>query len=139
MQTRKITPHSLNLELFMFLLTRISGACIILFALIGMASALMMGARTQMDLGTLMRWIFFPNSFHVVTSVAEIEPGWTNNTWRIMQMLVALLGLTHGFNGLREVLEDYIKGNGWQIAIRILILFMWLFMLWAAYWLIQTG
>ncbi|MEI7987468.1 MAG: hypothetical protein WCI88_00395 [Chloroflexota bacterium] len=123
----------------MFLLTRISGACIILFALIGMASALMMGARTQMDLGTLMRWIFFPNSFHVVTSVAEIEPGWTNNTWRIMQMLVALLGLTHGFNGLREVLEDYIKGNGWQIAIRILILFMWLFMLWAAYWLIQTG
>jgi succinate dehydrogenase hydrophobic anchor subunit len=99
----------------------------------------MMGARTQMDLGTLMRWIFFPNSFHVVTSVAEIEPGWTNNTWRIMQMLVALLGLTHGFNGLREVLEDYIKGNGWQIAIRILILFMWLFMLWAAYWLIQTG
>jgi len=139
MQTRKITPRSLNLELFMFLLTRISGACIILFALIGMASALMMGARTQMDLGTLMRWIFFPNSFHVVTSVAEIEPGWTNNTWRIMQMLVALLGLTHGFNGLREVLEDYIKGNGWQIAIRILILFMWLFMLWAAYWLIQTG
>ena len=139
MQTRKISPRSLNLELFMFLLTRISGACIILFALIGMASALMMGARTQMDLGTLMRWIFFPNSFHVVTSVAEIEPGWTNNTWRIMQMLVALLGLTHGFNGLREVLEDYIKGNGWQIAIRILILFMWLFMLWAAYWLIQTG
>jgi len=35
---------------------------------IGISAGLLMGARSQMDLGTLMRWTFFPNSSHVLDS-----------------------------------------------------------------------
>ena len=34
--------------------------------------------------------------------------GWANAFWQIMQMLVVFFGVTHGINGVRMVIEDYI-------------------------------
>lgn len=129
MTTRKIPHPGWNIEYLMFLFTRLSGLAFFLLAVVGMTAALIMGARYQMDLGTLMRWTFFPNPNHVLDSnIPDVTFGWANGFWQIMQFLVIVFGGTHGLNGLRVVLEDYISGQFWQILIKLLIFVLWIFM-----------
>jgi succinate dehydrogenase hydrophobic anchor subunit len=120
-----------SFEYLMWVMTRISGLALMLLALFGMAVALWMGARSQMDLGTLLRWTFFPNPNHVVNSnIPELEPAWSNAYWQIMQMLVVFFGATHGFNGLRVVIEDYTDSATWlRPLLRGLIFLLWIFVL----------
>jgi succinate dehydrogenase / fumarate reductase membrane anchor subunit len=123
----------------MWIFTRISGLTLILLAVIGMAGAFWMGARLQMDVGALMRWTFFPNTYHVVnTEVPDIELGWASAYWQIMQMLIVFFGLTHGINGLRVVIEDYMHSSWLRILLRGLLFLIWLFMLIVAIYVILT-
>jgi succinate dehydrogenase hydrophobic anchor subunit len=123
----------------MWIFTRISGLTLILLAVIGVAGALWMGARLQMDMGTLMRWTFFPNSYHVVNSdIPDIELGWAGAYWQVMQMLVIFFGGTHGINGLRVVIEDYINSPWLRVLLRGLLFLIWLFMLIVAVYVILT-
>ena len=80
-----------------------------------------------MDMGTLMRWTFFPNPSHVLDSDIPDLYLWTNGFWQIMQILVVVFAATHGFNGLRVVIEDYSKPSIWQAALRFLIFLLWIF------------
>ena len=137
MQTRKIPHPGWNLEYMMFLFTRLSGLAFFLLAVIGISAALFMGARNQMDLGTLMRWTFFPNPNHVLDSnIPDVTMGWANGFWQIMGILIVFFGGTHGLNGLRVVIEDYIHHPLWQILIRSLIFVLWAFMLIAAIYVV---
>ena len=89
-----------------------------------------MGARYQMDLGTLMRWTFFPNPNHVIDSnIPDLEAGWNTGFWQVIQILALFFGGTHGINGLRVVLEDYINRPYIQMAIRTIFALVWVFML----------
>lgn len=98
-----------------------------------------MGARTQMDVGALLRWTFFPNSYHVVnTDVIQVEEIWLNSYWNTMQISIMFFGLTHGINGLRVVIEDYFHRPWLRIFIRGLLLLLWLFMLVVAIQIIWT-
>jgi len=107
MNIRAVKPN-MSYEYFMWIFTRLSGAAIILLAALGMTGAFLLGARTQVDLPTLMRWSFFPNPNHVVNSdIPDVALGWANGFWQIMQLLIVFLGATHGFNGLRCVVEDF--------------------------------
>jgi succinate dehydrogenase hydrophobic anchor subunit len=127
MRSRAMPKPSWNLEYLMWIFTRISGLSIILLAVIGVSLGLLMGARTQMDLGTLMRWGFFPNANHVLDSDIPDIFIWSNGFWQIMQILVVFFAATHGFNGLRVVLEDYTSPGFWQVFLRFLILLLWIF------------
>jgi len=127
MRSRTIPKPSWNLEFLMWIFTRISGITLILLAIIGLSAGLIMGARTQMDLGTLMRWAFFPNPSHVLDSEIPDLYLWTTGFWQIMQILVVVFAATHGFNGLRVVIEDYSKPGIWQAALRFLIFLLWIF------------
>ncbi|MFV1948484.1 MAG: succinate dehydrogenase, hydrophobic membrane anchor protein [Anaerolineales bacterium] len=127
MRSRTMPKPSWNLEFLMWIFTRISGITLILLAIIGLSAGLIMGARTQMDLGTLMRWTFFPNPSHVLDSEIPDLYLWTNGFWQIMQILVVVFAATHGFNGLRVVIEDYSKPGIWQAALRFLIFLLWIF------------
>lgn len=127
MRSRTMPKPSWNLEFLMWIFTRISGITLILLAIIGLSAGLIMGARTQMDLGTLMRWTFFPNPSHVLDSEIPDLDLWTNGFWQIMQILVVVFAATHGFNGLRVVIEDYSKPGIWQAALRFLIFLLWVF------------
>jgi succinate dehydrogenase hydrophobic anchor subunit len=121
----------------MWLFTRLSGLAFFLLAVLGMTGALIMGARTQMDLGTLMRWIFFPNPNHVLDSnIPDVEMGWANGFWQIMQFLIIFLGGTHGINGFRVVLEDYISSPFWQIFMRLILFMLWVFMVLVAVYVV---
>jgi succinate dehydrogenase hydrophobic anchor subunit len=118
---------SWNLEFLMWGFTRISGISLILLTIIGISAGLLMGARTQMDLGTLLRWTFFPNPSHVLDSDIPNLDLWTNSFWQIIQILVVVFAATHGLNGLRVVIEDYSKPGFWQVALRLLIFLVWIF------------
>ncbi|RME46919.1 MAG: succinate dehydrogenase [Chloroflexi bacterium] len=43
---------------------------------------------------------------------------WQNPLWRVFDMSLLIFALTHGTNGTRWVLKDYIRSPGWQIAVK---------------------
>ena len=128
MRTRKIPQPGWNLEYVMFLFTRLSGLGIFILAVVGIGSALWMGARTQMDLGTLVRWTFFPNPNHVLDSdIPDVTLGWANGFWQIMQMLIIFFAATHAFNGVRVIFEDYVNNKALQLSFRLILFLLWIF------------
>jgi succinate dehydrogenase hydrophobic anchor subunit len=130
MRSRPVPQIGFNFDYLMFIFTRISGLALFLLAFIGIAAAFYMGARTQMDIGALARWTFFPNPNHVTnTNIPDVTQGWANAWWQIMEMVILFFGASHGMNGLRMVLEDYI-GNSWgRVFLRGTIFLVWLFVL----------
>ena len=139
MRSRVVKP-GFNFDYLMWLFTRISGIALILLAIIGFVTALIMGARTQMDLPTLVRWTFFPNPNHVASSeIPDIDLLWANGFWITMQILVIIFAATHAWNGLRMILEDFIGSAGVRIALRSLIFVLWLASLIIAINLILTS
>jgi succinate dehydrogenase hydrophobic anchor subunit len=128
MQTRTAPQRGFTLDYLMWLFTRLSGLGLFVLALIGVVGAMLLGAREQVDLPALMRWTFFPNPNHVVnSSIPDVTQGWANAFWQIMMILVLFLGVTHGFNGLRMVIEDYLGQSVSQVLLRGVIFLLWLF------------
>jgi len=128
MRSRTVPQRGFNLDYLMWLFTRLSGLTLFLLALIGVVGALLLGAREQVDLPTLVRWTFFPNPNHVVnSSIPDVTLGWANAYWQIMMILVLFFGVTHGFNGLRMVIEDYLGQSISQALLRGVIFLLWLF------------
>ena len=127
MRSRIIPQRGFNLDYLMWLFTRLSGLALFLLAFIGLVGAFLLGARQQIDLPTLMRWTFFPNPNHVVNSdIPDVTLGWANAYWQIMMILVLFFGVTHGFNGLRMVVEDYLGRSVSQVLLRGAIFLLWL-------------
>jgi succinate dehydrogenase / fumarate reductase membrane anchor subunit len=140
MSSRTTPQIGFSFEYLMWVFTRISGIALVTLAVIGAVGALWMGARTQMDLGTLMRWTFFPNPNHVINSdIPDIALGWATAFWQIMQMLIVLFAITHGMNGLRVVIEDYTRSTWLRPLMRGLMLFLWVFMLIVAVYVILAS
>ncbi len=130
MRPRYVPQRGINLDYLMWLFTRISGLGIVVLALIGLILAMYMGARLQMDLPTVLRWTFFPNSSHVVNSnIPDVTLGWANAFWQIMQFLIIFLAFTHAANGLRMIAEDYIGHTLWQPFVRALFALLWMAMI----------
>ena len=128
MRSRIVPQRGFNLDYLMWLFTRLSGLGLFLLAIIGVVGALLMGARQQVNLPTLMRWTFFPNPNHVINSeIPDVTQGWANAYWQIMMILVLFFGVTHGFNGLRMVIEDYLGKSISQVLLRGIIFLLWLF------------
>jgi len=110
-----LSKRGLNFEMLMWIFTRLSALAmygLILFAIIG---ALVMGARTQMNLADVLRWGFMPNSTHVQsTNVPNLEP-WSTPFWRLTASALLLVATAHGVHGLVVIADDYIvspRGRG---------------------------
>ena len=128
MQSRPAPRIGFSFEYLMWIFTRISGLAMFLLAAIGIIGAFIMGARTQLDLAILLRWTFFPNPNHVVNSnIPDVALGWATAYWQIMQMMLVFFGITHGINGLRVVIEDYINASWFKIILRGLLFLVWIF------------
>lgn len=139
MRARMVQP-GWSFEYVMWIFTRISGLALILLAVSGVTGALIMGARTQLDLPTLMRWSFFPNPNHVVNSnIPDVAVGWATAYWQIMQMLIIFFAVSHAYNGLRVVLEDFVGQSFSKPMLRGLILLLWMFSLIVAVYVILAS
>jgi len=119
-----LSKRGLNFEMLMWLFTRLSALAmyaLILFAVIG---ALIMGARTQMNMADVLRWGFMPNSSHVQsTDVPDLAP-WASPFWRVTGSLLLLVAVAHGVHGLVVIADDYIVSSGGRKIVRFLSIVM---------------
>jgi len=115
-----LNKRGLNFEMMMWMFTRLSALgmyALILFAIIG---ALVMGARTQMNMADVLRWGFMPNSNHVQsTDVPDLAP-WSTPFWRVTASLLFLLAAAHGVHGLVVIADDYIVTPRGRNIVRII-------------------
>jgi succinate dehydrogenase hydrophobic anchor subunit len=123
-RTLSISQRGLNFETLMWYFTRLSALAmyaLMLFALIG---ALVMGARSQMNLADVMRWAFMPNATHVQsTNVPDLAP-WATTFWKVVAGLLLFVASSHGVHGLVVIADDYIPGKGARKVVRLLSLVM---------------
>ncbi|MDL1910888.1 hypothetical protein FBQ81_09385 [Chloroflexi bacterium CFX6] len=119
-----LTKRGLNFEMLMWTFTRLSALAmyaLILFAIVG---ALIMGARTQMNLADVLRWGFMPTSTHVQsTDVPDLVP-WSTPFWRVTGSLLLLVAVAHGVHGLVVIADDYITSSRGRNIARILSVVM---------------
>jgi len=140
MRSRVLPQPGLTFEYVMWIFMRVSGLVLYILALVGIISAFVMGARTQMDMPTLLRWTFFPNPNHVVNSnIPDVTLGWANAYWQVMQMLFLFFAGTHALNGVRNVLEDYLGRSVWKPILRGLIFLLWMFMMLIAVYVVLAS
>lgn len=104
--TRRKVKVPSNIERKAFLFMRTTGVLLLVLAV---GHVLMQHvARTSGDL-----------NLHVVADI------WNSWGWRIYDLLLLVFAITHGFNGLRNVLEDYIHNRS---AIKYINIFLIIFM-----------
>ena len=114
-------------EHLLWTFTRLSGLALLLFGAFSLAMGFIFGGRTQLDLPGFMRWMFFPNPNHVVNSdIPDVTAGWSNAFWQIYSMLMVAMASAHGLNGVRMVLEDYLKRPLVVAVLRMLIVGLWI-------------
>jgi len=119
-----LSKRGLNFEMLMWMFTRLSALAmyaLILFAIFG---ALIMGARTQMNMADVLRWGFMPNSSHVQsTDVPDLAP-WASPFWKITGSLLLLVAVAHGVHGLVVIADDYITSKLGRNIARIISIIM---------------
>jgi len=139
MSSRTVAKRGFNLDYIMWLFVRLSALGLYLIGLTGLITGLVLGARTQTDISTLVRWTFFPNPNHVVSSEIVNLDAWINSFWQVMELLAIFFGVTHGMNGLRVVVEDFIGSNWWRPIWRGFIFIFWLFILLVAIYVVLAS
>ena len=121
-----LKARGFDFETLMWLFTRLSALAMYLFALVALAGALIMGARTQMNLADVIRWMFMPNGNHVInTNIPDLAP-WTTVFWKLTGSLFVAFAAAHGLHGLLSVLEDYLTIPWLRKTLRYLIIVLWL-------------
>ncbi len=124
-----LSKRGLNFEMLMWIFTRLSALAmyaLILFAIIG---ALVMGARTQMNMADVLRWGFMPNPNHVQsTDVPALEP-WATPFWTVTGSLLLLVAVAHGVHGLVVIADDYIVSSGGRKIVRFISIVMMIAMI----------
>ncbi|NIM93015.1 MAG: hypothetical protein GTO18_04800 [Anaerolineales bacterium] len=125
--SRRVRPASGTFEYAMWLFTRLSGLIMIIMAAASMGIAFALGARTLLDVPSLFRWVFFPNPNHVVNSdIPDVTIGWSNAFWQVFSTVFIFLAAGHGLNGIRMVVEDYLKNPIWVYVLRTLLFLLWI-------------
>ena len=80
---------------------------------------------------------------HVANSVDVIDYDWVAGRWasagwRIYDWLLLALALSHGMNGLRVVLDDYIHARRWRFLALTALWSLFVFMLALGTWTVVT-
>jgi succinate dehydrogenase / fumarate reductase membrane anchor subunit len=102
-------PES-GLELYAWLFMRVSGILLLLLAL-----------------GHLI-------IMHIIHNVGEIDTAfvaarWANPLWRLYDWLLLMLALVHGFNGLRVIVDDYVRRPGLRMLGQVVVYSLAIFLL----------
>jgi succinate dehydrogenase hydrophobic anchor subunit len=122
MRIRIAPKRGFNFDYVMWLFTRLSALAMYLLAFIGLVGALIMGARQNMNLADLMRWVFMPEVTHVqTTNVADLA-AWKTTFWQGMGILFVFIASAHGLHGLLNVVEDYLENATLRKILRYLVI-----------------
>jgi succinate dehydrogenase hydrophobic anchor subunit len=141
-RTLSLARRGFDFEIFMWLFVRLSALAMYLCAFIGLVGALIMGARTQVNLADLIRWSFMPDSNHVLmnttlNNIANTD-AWATLFWKLMGSAFVAFATSHGLHGLLSVIEDYLKNRTVRRFLRILSLVLTFVMIAIAIYVIWT-
>ena len=123
-------------EVYAWFLTRVTGILLLLTAAFNLVYANLMGGPSNLYAAAQMRWAFFPVQFHVQSTSVEVTPYFSNPFLQVFSFLIITFAATHGLNGLRVVLEDYIRRPLLMAWIRAALVALWVFVLLSAIFLI---
>ena len=134
-----LKDRGLNFEMFMWLITRLTALAMYALLLTAVIGALVMGARTQMNIADVIRWSFMPNPSHVQsTNVPDLAP-WSTTFWRLLASAFLFIAVSHGTHGLVVIADDYIVSSRGRNIVRffsilmvIAMTAMGLYILWTA-------
>ncbi len=137
-----LLKRGFDFETVMWLFTRLSALAMYLCAFIGLVGALIMGARTQLNMADLIRWTFMPDSNHALLNTANqiVTPdAWMTGFWRVMGSIFVFFAASHGLHGLLEVLEDYNSITWLRRTLRYLVLVLTMVMIGIGIYVIWTS
>jgi succinate dehydrogenase / fumarate reductase membrane anchor subunit len=109
--TRQIKRRN-NFERYAFLFMRLSGVLLLLLAV-----GHMMIQHVLRDVHSL--------------TLQVVQDVWRSWGWRVYDLLLLIFAILHGFNGLRQVLQDYIhkpsavKTIGYVLVVLIVLTIIW--------------
>jgi len=134
-----LKARGFNFEMFMWIVTRLTALAMYALLLTAVIGALIMGARTQMNIADVIRWSFMPNSSHVQsTNVPDLAP-WSTTFWRLLASAFLFIAVAHGTHGLVVIADDYIVSSRGRNIVRffsivmvIAMTAMGLYVLWTA-------
>jgi succinate dehydrogenase hydrophobic anchor subunit len=141
-RTVSLSRRGFDFETFMWLFTRLSALAMYLCAFIGLIGALIIGARTQMNLADLIRWTFMPNPNHVLLNTSNniLNPdAWMTVFWKVTGSVFILFATSHGLHGLLSVVEDYITRPWVRRTLRILVVVLTLVMIGIGIYVLWTS
>ena len=123
-----LKDRGLNFEMFMWLITRLTALAMYALLLTAVIGALVMGARTQMNIADVIRWSFMPNPSHVQsTNVPDLAP-WSTTFWRLVASTFLFIAVSHGTHGLVVIADDYIVSSRGRNTVRVLSILLLLTM-----------
>ncbi len=96
---RQRVRRTSNFELYAWYFMRLSGIILLLLAVTHLL---------YMHVNVGVENIDFEN-------VAE---RWESPFWRIFELFLLIFGLSHGVNGTRQILDDYVHSRGWRVVVR---------------------
>jgi len=123
-KTLSLKERGLNFEMFMWLITRLTALGMYALIIIAVIGALIMGARTQMNIADVIRWSFMPNSSHVQsTNVPDLAP-WSTTFWKLVASAFLFVAVSHGTHGLVVIADDYIVSPRGRSTVRFFSIVM---------------
>lgn len=141
MKSRRLSLRErglMNFEAMMWVFTRLTALAMYGLALVAIVGALIMGARTDMNLADLLRWAFITNNTHVQSSsVPDLAP-WSTTFWRLTASAMLLLAVAHGVHGLVVIADDYISSARGRSLVRLASIVFMLGMMAAGIYLVWT-
>lgn len=91
-----------GIELYAWLFMRVSGILLLLLAL---GHLIIMHILNHVD----------------TINFAFVAGRWSNPLWRLYDWLLLSLALVHGMNGLRVIVDDYVRRPGLRVATQVLV------------------
>ncbi|GAB4427669.1 MAG: hypothetical protein Kow002_16650 [Anaerolineales bacterium] len=138
-RTLPIKKRGLNFEMFMWIVTRLTALAMYALLLTALIGALIMGARTQMNLADVLRWSFMPNPAHVQsTNVPDLVP-WASTFWQLVASAFLAIAVGHGVHGLVVIADDYIVSPRGRSIVRFISIIMLLSMTAMGLYIIWTS
>jgi succinate dehydrogenase / fumarate reductase, membrane anchor subunit len=122
-------------ETFMWFFTRVTGILFLFMGAFNLIYANLSRSTGALDVGAQMRWAFFPISFHITSSNVEVT-NFQNPFWEVWSFLLFIVAATHGYNGIRVILGDYVRHPLLLSWLKALLFAVWLFLIGAGAYLV---
>ena len=138
-RTLPLNKRGHNFEMFMWYITRLTALAMYALLLTAAIGALVMGARTQMNIADVIRWSFMPNPSHVQsTNVPDLVP-WASMFWQLVASAFLMIAVGHGVHGLVVIADDYIVSPRGRSTVRFISILMLLAMITMGLYIIWTS